>query len=182
MVKKNIFKRLFGHNDVEPEVVKGKYHLHSYMRGRGAESLEARFIKTHVDAVLPKAAHDDALTGDSGYDLVSVEDAMIPAKCSAIIPVGLKLAFLTPGFWFKIQGRSGLGFKNGLQPHLGVIDNGYRGDLGVKLYNFSDVDCKLPKGKAIAQIVFYPLIQPTMLWTLDALDTKRGEGGFGHTG
>ena len=182
MAKQNIFKRLFGGKDIADTLVKGKYHLQSYMRGRGAEPLEAHFIKMHYDAVLPKAAHPDALTGDTGYDLVSVEDAVVPAKGSVVVPVGLKLAFLTPGFWFKIQGRSGLGFKNGLQPHLGVIDNGYRGDLGVKLYNFSDVDCTLPKGKAIAQIVFYPLIQPAMLWTVTADETKRGEGGFGHTG
>ena len=77
-------------------------------------------------------------TGDTGFDLVAVEQTTILQRGSAVVPVGLTLADITPGYWIRIEPRSGLGFKHNLQPHLGVIDNGYRGDLAVKLYNFSD--------------------------------------------
>ena len=146
-----------------------------------SKQLEVKFVKTHDDAVLPKANNTNEGTGDSGYDLTAVEVVDIPAKGSAVVPVGLKLGYLTPGFWFRIEPRSGLGFKHSLQPHLGVIDNGYRGDLGVKLYNFSDTKITLSKGTKIAQMVFYELLQPKVEWTEEADETARGEKGFGSS-
>ena len=101
--------------------------------------MEVKFKKTHPDAKLPVKNHPDNLTGDAGFDLFAVDSIQIPARSSKVVPVGLKLASITPGFWFRIEPRSGLGFKKSLQPHLGVIDNGYRGDLGIKVYNFSEV-------------------------------------------
>ena len=94
-------------------------------------NIEIKLIKTHPDAVLPIANNKEPGRGDSGYYLVAVENTIIPANGNNIVPVGLKLADITPGFWFRIEPRSGLGFKHSIQPHLGVIDNGYRGDLGV---------------------------------------------------
>ena len=104
-----------------------------------------KFKKTHPDAVLPAASNTDPGTGDSGYDLVAVESMWVEPKDSQVIPVGLTLADITPGYWFRIEPRSGLGFKHGIQPHLGVIDNGYRGDMGVKVYNFSNKSCLFDK-------------------------------------
>ena len=100
------------------------------------EQLSMKFVKTHEDAKLPERAHDS----DSGYDLYSVSEVIVPGDGSVVVPVGLTLGYLTPGWWFRVEPRSGLGFKHNLQPHLGIIDNGYRGDLGVKLYNFSNVN------------------------------------------
>ena len=141
-----------------------------------------KFVKTHPDAQLPKANNSEIGTGDSGYDLVAVEDVLIKADSSAVVPVGLTLAYIEPGFWFRIEPRSGLGFKHNLQPHLGVIDNGYRGDLGVKLYNFGDTAYTINKGDRIAQLVVYPLLQPQCEWANEAEDSNRGESGFGSSG
>lgn len=141
-----------------------------------------KFKKTHEDAVLPKANNTDLATGDSGYDLFSVEDVCLTRGRSGIIPVGLTVADITPGYWFRIEPRSGLGFKHSIQPHLGVIDNGYRGDLAVKLYNFSqEHDYQVKKGDKIAQIVFYPVIQPVMAFSEEITETSRGENGFGSS-
>lgn len=141
--------------------------------------------KTHPDAVLPSANNKELAVGDSGYDLVAVEDAFIPRGSSDVVPVGLTLADISPGYWIRIEPRSGLGFKHNIQPHLGVIDNGYRGDLGVKLYNFSsdkDIDgYQVKKGDKIAQLVVYPLIQPKFLYTDEVSDTSRGDKGFGSS-
>ena len=141
-----------------------------------------KFKKTHPDAVLPAANNTDPGTGDTGYDLVAVEDVIIPHCEDGVVPVGLTLADMTPGYWLKIEPRSGLGFKHSIQPHLGVIDNGYRGDLGVKLYNFNNTyDYQVKKGDKIAQLVVYKLIQPHCQWALDVTDTKRGDKGFGSS-
>ena len=141
-----------------------------------------KFKKTHEDAVLPQANNCDTGTGDSGYDLTAVENVVIPKQGCNVVPVGLKLADITPGYWFRIEPRSGLGFKHSIQPHLGVIDNGYRGDLGVKLYNFDkNKEHRVKKGDKIAQFVVYPLIQPQMSFTDEVSTSARGEKGFGSS-
>ena len=141
--------------------------------------------KTHPDAVLPTANNKELAVGDSGYDLVAVEDTFIPRGSSDIVPVGLTLADITPGYWIRIEPRSGLGFKHSIQPHLGVIDNGYRGDLGVKLYNFSsdpEIDgYQVKKGDKIAQLIVYPLIQPQFSFSDQVSETSRGDKGFGSS-
>ena len=72
-----------------------------------------------------------------------------------MVDVGLKFAYIDFGFWVKVEGRSGLGFKHGIIPHPGIIDQGYRGDAGVKLYNNTDKDYEVKAGDRIAQFVVY---------------------------
>lgn len=144
-------------------------------------AIKVKFLKTHEDAILPKVNNDGWATGDSGYDLFCVEDVTVPGGGSCIAPVGVTVADISPGYWFKIEPRSGLGFKHNIQPHLGVIDNQYRGDLAVKLYNFSNVDVKIEKGKAVAQFVVYPLVQVSCEWSEEVTDTNRGDQGFGSS-
>jgi len=141
-----------------------------------------KFKKTHPDAVLPSVNHDELGTGDTGYDISSVEDVLIPAKGYAVVPVGLQVAYIVPGFWFRIEARSGLGFKHHIFPHFGIIDNGYRGDCGIKLYNFGDKDYQVKRGDKIAQLVIYALAQTKMGWADEVEETKRGANGFGSTG
>ena len=141
---------------------------------------KVKFIKTHPEAQLPLANNSEIGTGDSGYDLVAVEDVSISRF--GIVPVGLTLAYIEEGFWFRIEPRSGLGFKHHIQPHLGVIDNGYRGDLGVKLYNFGHQQYEVKKGDRIAQFVVYPLIHPQCEWAEEIIESKRGDKGFGSSG
>lgn len=144
-------------------------------------NIAIKFLKTHEDAILPRVNNQSLETGDSGYDLFSVEEVTIPARDSKVVPVGITVADISPGYWFRIEPRSGLGFKHNIQPHLGIIDNQYRGDLGVKLYNFGDGDVTIPKGKAIAQFVVYPLIQVDIDWSDTITDTSRGAKGFGSS-
>lgn len=144
--------------------------------------IKVKFVKTHSDAKLPKFNIEDPLTGDIGADLYSVEEVTIPAKGSNIVPVGLTVGFIEPGYYFVISPRSGLGFKSGIQPHLGRIDNQYRGDIGVKLFNFSDVDHKVMVGDRIAQIEFHKLIQPAFEWVDEVEKSDRGDKGFGSSG
>jgi dUTP pyrophosphatase len=153
-----------------------------------------KFIMTHDSAVLPKYNHDDPYTGDSGLDVTAVEDVTIPYRGKgiiegtgiisepwAVVPVGLKLAYITPGYWLRVEGRSGMGFKKHVFPHFGIIDNPYRGDMGIKLYNFSDTDVIIKAGDKIAQLIVYPLIQANVEFTEVVSESKRGEKGFGSS-
>jgi len=144
--------------------------------------MKIKLIKTHPDAVIPTANNKEPGTGDTGFDLVAVERTHIKASSSEVIPVGLTLADITPGYWIRIEPRSGLGFKHSLQPHLGVIDNGYRGDLGVKMYNFHESrDFTIEAGDKIAQLVIYELFQPEFEFVDEVTETTRGAKGFGSS-
>jgi dUTP pyrophosphatase len=159
------------------------------LQGKSKEELQELyrllFVKTHPDAVLPVRNHKDPVFGDSGYDVTAVEDTLIPARGANIVPVGLKLAQVPPGFWIRIESRSGLQFKHNISAFNGIIDNGYRGDMGVRLINSSNTDYQVKKGDRIAQLVLYPLIVVTeenVQFVTEATDSTRGENGFGSSG
>ena len=139
--------------------------------------MRLKFEKTHVDAVLPVKNHQN----DTGMDVTCVEDFVIPARGSAVVGVGLKFAFIEPGYWVKVEGRSGLGFKHGIMPHPGIIDEGYRSDAGVKLYNLTDTDYHGKAGDRIAQFVVYQNHSVEVSYG-EVVDSERGEKGFGSSG
>lgn len=141
------------------------------------KSPSMKFLKTHPDACLPKKNHKD----DAGWDLFAVEDTIIPGGSRCTVPVGLKLAYLEPGYWIKVCSRSGLSFKHGILAHPGVIDNGYRGDLGVLLYNHSKEDYHVKKGDRVAQITLHFNIDVNVDFG-EIQETDRGEKGFGSSG
>jgi dUTP pyrophosphatase len=135
------------------------------------------FLKTHPDAQLPKKNHLD----DAGWDLFSVEEKIIPAHGKAVVDVGLVCAYIEPGYWIRVASRSGLSFKSGILAHPGVIDNGYRGSLGVLLYNHDSVDHVVKKGDRVAQLVVHFNIDMDVNWG-EVKETQRGEKGFGSSG
>lgn len=141
------------------------------------------FLKTHPNATLPTRVHDNLAYGDSGYDVSAVEDVVIPARGTALVATGLTLANLPPGIWIRIESRSGLAFKHNVHAFNGIIDNNYRGDLGIKLINHSDVDYHVKSGDRIAQLVLYPLVVVIRsIFTDNITATDRGSNGFGSTG
>lgn len=136
-----------------------------------------KFEKTHPDAKLPTKNHES----DTGYDVYCVEDKVVPARGSAVVAVGLKFADIPEGYWIKVESRSGLGFKHGITAHPGIIDNGYRGDAGIKLYNLTDTDYTVKKGDRIAQFVVYLNIG-MQVEEGNVQETSRGDKGFGSSG
>jgi len=72
-------------------------------------------------------------------------------------------------------------------PHAGVIDAGYTGDLGIKVYNLGEIDYVVNKGDRYAQI----LVLPRPSFKIEELDEHgfehlavkqlRGDKGFGSS-
>tara|TARA_R110002124_G_scaffold107014_1_gene259215 strand:+ start:627 stop:977 length:351 start_codon:yes stop_codon:yes gene_type:complete len=114
-------------------------------------------------------------------DVTCVEDKVIRAQSSAVLEVGLKFAYIEPGYWVRIEGRSGLGFKHGILPHPGIIDCGYRGSAGIKLYNLTHKDYKVKAGDRIAQFVVYNN-HDVEVTESEICESLRGEKGFGSSG
>lgn len=136
-----------------------------------------KFEKTHASAKLPVKNYE----WDTGFDVFSIEDKIVPPRGSAVVNVGLKFAYIPEGYWIKVESRSGLGFKHGIMAHPGIIDSGYRGDAGIKLYNFTDTEYKINAGDRIAQFVIYLNIPMSVEWG-KIEQSERGEKGFGSSG
>lgn len=100
-----------------------------------------------------------------------------------LVPTGLFIE-LPQGFEAQIRPRSGLAFKNGITVlnSPGTIDADYRGEIKVLLVNLSNTEFIINDGERVAQMVIAK--HETIKWDAVASleETKRGAGGFGHTG
>lgn len=100
-----------------------------------------------------------------------------------LIATGLQIA-LPDGFEAQVRPRSGLAFKHGVTVlnSPGTIDADYRGDIGVLLINHGDLPFVIEDGERIAQLVIARYEKISWYEAKFLSDTKRGAGGFGHTG
>jgi dUTP pyrophosphatase len=65
---------------------------------------------------------------------------------------------------------------------VGVIDPDYRGEIKVALLNTSGETRTVSRGDRIAQLIFQPYFRADFRPVEELGQTRRGEGGFGHTG
>ncbi|NLJ84310.1 MAG: dUTP diphosphatase [Halanaerobiaceae bacterium] len=135
-----------------------------------------------LDKSLPLPAYQH-VGEDVGLDLMSAEEAIIKSGESRLIKTGIKLA-IPQGYGGFVYPRSGLALKHGISVlnSVGVIDPGYRGELGVILINHGKEDFKINKGDRIAQLIIHKIYQIEWEEVEELSDSKRGKGGFGHTG
>jgi dUTP pyrophosphatase len=71
--------------------------------------------------------------------LSSSADTVIPAQGKAVVPTDISIAVPT-GCYGRVAPRSGLAVKHHLDTGAGVIDEDYRGPVGVVMFNFSKSD------------------------------------------
>lgn len=123
--------------------------------------------------------------GASGMDLRADIEAelSIPPMGRALVPTGIALA-LPPGIEGQVRPRSGLAIRHGVTclNTPGTIDADYRGEIRVILVNLGDSPFPVRRGDRIAQIVFAPVVKAALEVVDDLDSTRRGKGGFGHTG
>ena len=133
--------------------------------------------KLEESAVIPTRATDT----DAGYDLYSTSDGTIPAGGRKVVGTGIAIA-IPPPYYGRVAPRSGLAVKKGIDVLAGVIDAGYRGEVGVVLQNLSSEDYLFKKGERVAQLILEQY--NSIAWVeLDELeDSTRSDGGFGSTG
>ena len=127
--------------------------------------------------------------GDSGFDIRAFLDKTIEIEPGnrALIPTGLYFEIPT-GFELQVRSRSGLALKNGIMVlnSPGTVDSGYRGEIGVILYNTDKAaPFYIHNGDRIAQgvIAGVQTMNKTKFIKTDSLSSsERGSGGFGSTG
>lgn len=131
------------------------------------------------DARMPKLEHE----GDAGFDLYSIEDAVLKPMQRKLIGTGISIA-LEKGYEAQVRPKSGLAIEHGITMlnTPGTIDAGYRGEIKAIVINLGEKEYKIEKGKKIAQVVFAKVESPELIEVQELDSTSRGRGGFGSTG
>jgi dUTP pyrophosphatase len=132
---------------------------------------------------LPLPAYQSAHAAAMDLHAAVTSPVTIPPGGIALVGCGFAMA-LPDGYEGQVRPRSGLASKSGVTVvnAPGTIDADYRGEVKVALINLGPAPFAVERGARIAQLVVAPVTRVT--WEpVDALDeTRRGAGGFGHTG
>ena len=121
----------------------------------------------------------------AGFDLPAAVAKSVVIKPGEIrlIPCGFAMA-IPPGYEAQVRPRSGLASKHGITMvnSPGTIDADYRGEVHVPLINLGKKPFKVDRGMRIAQMLFLAVPKVSIREVAELDQTKRGHGGFGHTG
>lgn len=109
-------------------------------------------IKLDPGAFAPVRAHET----DAGLDIRAKDGHIVPAGGSATFRTGLhvQLPHHTAGL---LVSKSGLNVVAGITS-TGLIDEGYTGEIIVKLYNNSPRPYEIEAGDKISQLVVIPVL------------------------
>lgn len=126
-----------------------------------------------------------ATEGSAGMDVRANLQKPIVLKSleRQLIPTGLFIE-LPVGYEMQVRPRSGLAVKQGITclNTPGTIDSDYRGEIKVILINLSGEEQTINNGDRIAQLIVGKVDQVKWELVTTINETKRNEGGFGHTG
>jgi len=124
-----------------------------------------------------------AREGDAGLDLTAAATVTLPPSGWHLVPTGLRVA-IPEGYAGLVLPRSGLALRMGVTVlnAPGLIDSGYRGEIGVLLINHGTEAVTIGRGERIAQLVIQPVAQALLVEVRELRVSERGAGGFGSTG
>lgn len=135
------------------------------------------------------------LQGDVGLDIKSIEDVVLRPGETRVVKTGLRVE-LPAEYEAQVRPRSSIS-KKGILIHLGTVDNGYRGEIGVTATNLASSGdknwcevsldhprtIKIRKNDRIAQLVVKKYEEVELIKVQEVEDnTDRGSKGYGSTG
>jgi dUTP pyrophosphatase len=146
--------------------------------------IQLKVLDPRVGRDLPLPQH--ATQGSAGLDLRACIDApleLVPGA-TVLIPTGIAIHIGHSGLAAMILPRSGLGHKHGivLGNLTGLIDSDYQGQIFVSCWNRGDASYTIAPGERIAQMIFVPVVQARFAVVEEFEESRRGAGGFGHSG
>ena len=126
-----------------------------------------------------------ATKGSAGLDIyAALEKSMtLPRGGIVMIPTNISVE-IPEGYEIQVRPRSGLAAKYGIGilNSPGTIDSDYRGEIKIIIVNFGKKDFIIQPAERIAQLVVSKVYMAKFIESENLNNTKRGEGGFGHTG
>jgi dUTP pyrophosphatase len=146
--------------------------------------VELKILDGRIGTEFPLPAQ--ATPGSAGMDLRAMIEAALVLEPggSALIATGIAIHVADPGYCALVLPRSGLGHKHGivLGNLVGLIDADYQGPLMISCWNRGSAAYTIAPGDRIAQLVFVPVAQARFLVVDEFAASRRGTGGFGHSG
>lgn len=133
-------------------------------------------IKLDKYAFMPVREH----ITDAGLDIRAIDDGLVRAKQSLLFHTGVHVQ-LPKGTAGLFVSKSGLMVKDDITS-TGLVDEGYSGEVLVKLFNHGDKDYEVKRGDKIAQLVVMPVMYEPVEIVNSISGGIRGEAGFGSTG
>lgn len=135
-------------------------------------------MKVVIDpgAYMPTRAHKT----DAGLDLRAMESKTILAFGTAVFRTGVHVQ-LPPGTAGLLVSKSGLNIKHDITS-TGLIDEGYTGEIMVKLHNHGSTSYRVEAGDKISQLIVVPVLYESVEICDSLTETERGSDGFGSTG
>ncbi|CDL84046.1 dUTP diphosphatase [Xenorhabdus szentirmaii] len=148
------------------------------------KKIDVKILDPRIGQEFPLPTY--ATPGSAGLDLRACLDNAVelaPGQ-TELLPTGIAIHIADEQLAAVILPRSGLGHKHGvvLGNLVGLIDSDYQGQLMVSVWNRGDKTFTIEPGERIAQMVFVPVVQAEFNLVEDFETSKRGSGGFGHSG
>lgn len=136
-------------------------------------------VRSDPGVALPVYARE----GDAGLDVAAAATVTLEPGGRELVPTGLRVA-IPAGYAGLVMPRSGLALRSGVTVlnAPGLIDSGYRGEIGVLLVNHGARTVVIQRGERIAQLVIQPVARAQLVEVRELPESRRGEGGFGSTG
>lgn len=137
-------------------------------------------IQVDHGAPVPSRAH----AHDAGIDLCAAKQVWIEPGEVTMVPTGVRVAIPDKHVGL-IALRSSLaaGRALALANGVGVIDSGYRGEIGILLATWEPSPEPIKAGERIAQLLIVPIVTPAVELVDELPATTDGRvGGFGSTG
>ena len=146
-------------------------------------TIKIKVMRKQVCEDLPLPQYMSAAA--SGMDLYAAVDGntLLERLEIKLIPTGIHIE-VPQGYEAQVRPRSGLALKHGLTlvNTPGTIDSDYRGEIGIILCNLGKDRFTIERGMRIAQLVIQPVIRAELIEVERLEESRRGKGGFGHTG
>ena len=154
------------------------------MTVRRLRSIQLKILDPRIGESIPLPEY--ATEGSAGLDLRACIDealAVAPGQ-TVLVPTGIAIHIGDAGLAAVLLSRSGLGHKHGLVLGnlVGLIDSDYQGQVFISCWNRSQAAYEVQPGERIAQLVFVPVEQVSFEVVSEFSDSRRGSGGFGHSG
>lgn len=142
--------------------------------------IDVKVKKFNEDAKLPLRSTPHS----AGYDIFACILGEIILKPQETVAIPTGLGFEPPeGYHIKVESRSGTAVKNSIGVLCGVIDQDYRGELKIVLFNNSLThEFVVVNHQKIAQLILVKTEVADFSEVSELSESVRGEGGFGSTG
>jgi dUTP pyrophosphatase len=148
------------------------------------QKIQLRILDARLGNEFPMPQY--ASEGAAGMDMRACVDAPLEIAPGAtrLIPTGMALHIADRRLAALLLPRSGLGHKHGivLGNLVGLIDSDYQGQVFISCWNRGSEAFTIQPGERIAQLVIVPVVHADFEIVEEFTTTRRGEGGFGHTG